>query len=153
MLRTILRLHYRKRLFVDDGFLIFAVLVASASLGVYFKFMDSLYLTATVENGRIPQAVSVEAMKSAGLDLHKFASVYIELTWTCTFAVKLSFLAFFKSLISRVPSMELVWRCVVGMTIISWVVVLVVSMLACPHFDERACMLYIRYPSAILTVR
>lgn len=139
--RTILRLCYQKRLAIDDGFLILATIIASISLGLYVNFMDSMYLIEAVTEGQLPLGTTLQTIKSEGLRLHKLSDIFLVLTWSTIFAVKFSFLFFFKALIKRVQSMEVFWRSIVAFTTITWMAGCAASIVGCPYFDERSCKL------------
>ena len=137
--RTSLRTHYYRRLFIDDGFLLFAAFLACVCIGLYMNFVESMYLLQASIEDRAPN-VSASDIEMATLQFHLLGNVFIGLSWTVVIAVKYSFLFFFKMLIRRVRAMEIYWRCVVVMTTVSWVAGWVGTFASCPYFDDRACM-------------
>lgn len=118
--RTVIRLHYQKRLFLDDIFLLAAVLCLCGSMVILLYFCTLLYL---VENLVIRNSLSnpsPEIVKQTH-QYHIVASIYYSFTWTSIFVVKFGFLLFFRNLLLRVQAMMLYWRVVVGITVIVWV--------------------------------
>ena len=138
LIRSVLRLHYHKRLSVDDAFLIFAVALACTSMGLYIQFMDGMYLGEATAMGRIPEDATLAKIEELTLRFHVLNDVFLVLTWTSIFAVKFSFLFFFRSLIDRIRSMEVLWRYVTAVTFLSWVVCVIDSIVSCPYFDLRS---------------
>ena len=102
--------------------------------------MDSLYLVEAITEGQIPSGVDLLTIESEGIRMHKLSVVFLVLGWTAVFAVKFSFLFFFRALTSRVRHMEFLWRGVVAMTIIAWLACCITSVTGCPYFDERGSM-------------
>lgn len=136
--RTALRLRYYKRLFVDDGFLILALILTSASVGVYVHLLDGMYISESVSQGKIPLDVSLLSIEKAALRFHVLSDVFVVLTWTSIIAVKFSVLFFFKTLIFRIRYMEMLWRYVTVATLLSWIGWCISSILGCPYFDLRS---------------
>lgn len=100
-----------------------------------------MYLLEAVTEGHIPPGVTFLIIKTEALQFHKLNDVFLVLTWTATCAVKLSFMFFFKALITRVRSMEVLWRGVTGAVVITWMGGCAASIVGCPYFDERSCEL------------
>ena len=111
------------------------------ALGLYVQFMDSMYLLEAIIEGQNLPGVTFQIFESEGLRFHRLSDVCLVLTWTATFAVKFSFLFFFKALISRVRFMGVLWRGIVGLTTITWMAGCVASIVGCPYFDDRSCEL------------
>ena len=139
--RTVLRIYFHKRLHIDDGFLLFSVLLASACIGLYVNFVDSMYMLQASVEGRVPQSIPLSEIDTATLRFHLLSDVFIVLSWTATIAIKYSFLFFFKMLIRRLRAMEIYWHCVIIVTTITWVAGFVGTIASCPYFDDRACMI------------
>lgn len=132
---------FQKRLFVDDGFLLLALILLITSMALYFSFMDSLYMIeAIIFQGQIPSELSFAAIEQTVSRAHVLETTALELSWTSIFAVKFSFLFFFKTLVSRIRPMTILWRIVVGVTAVAWVAGCLCVVMECPYFDERMCM-------------
>jgi len=110
-------------------------------MGLYLSFMDSLYMIeAIIFQGQIPSDLSFAAIAQTVSRAHVLETIALELSWTSIFAVKLSFLFFFKTLVNRIRPMTILWRVVVGVTAVAWAVGCVCVVMECPYFDDRLCM-------------
>ena len=78
-------------------------------------------LQASIED-RVPKSVTQSEINTGTLRFHLLSDVYIALSWTMLFAVKFSFMFFFRMLISRFRAMELYWRCLIGVMTFTWLV-------------------------------
>lgn len=108
-------------------------------------FTPSLYLIEAFVNGS-PAAVSPEEMAQMELQLErplfkylKLSDSYYVMTWTSIFAVKFSFLFFFRVLIRRVRAVTLYWQVVSVVTVLVWVYCIAGAFIICPYFDYKAC--------------
>ena len=137
--RVIIRLRLRKLSWLDDGFLLFAVVLMTTCLGLLFTFIDDLYFSWAVSNGFIAPQTYTEIVTIAKR-LHIYTTAFIVPAWTGIVAVKFSFLFFFKSLIRRIRYLEIFWWCTVVFTASSWAAGAVAEVFTCPRFDERVCM-------------
>ncbi len=72
--------------------------------------------------------------------LQQMLVAFVIMSWSAIFAVKASFLAFFRVLIVRVRGMMVYWWCVVGVTAIAFALNLAVPFVECPHFNHDVCM-------------
>lgn len=136
--RTFVRWHYRKLAWLDDGFLALAVVLMIVSLGLWFAMMDNLYKTEALIYDPFGSAVQFGDIVEIAIDVQIYSTAYIAITLTGIFAIKFSFLFFFRSLINRLRPMVMYWRVVVGYTAVSWAISLGISFLACPYYDSRA---------------
>lgn len=69
----------------------------------------------------------------------KMVYAYIVLSWTAIFAVKLSFLSFFRTLIERVSGRLITyWKIALVFTIVSGAFNICEVFITCPHFDYSA---------------
>ena len=141
--RTALRLNYQKRLFVDDGFLLLAVASATACMGLYLSITDDLYMIeAIMFQGQLPTNLSFSDIEDTVNKAHILETIALELSWTSIFAVKFSFLFFFKTLVNRIRPMTILWQFVVAATTVAWVVGCLCAIMECPYFgtNEKMCM-------------
>ena len=117
------------------------MLLAAVTFGAYVYMMGFLYPMEAMLEGDIPSGFLSGSVDMAGLRRYdRLCEVFIMLSWTAIFAVKFSFLSFFKPLVRRVRPWELLWRCVVGLTLVTWLgscVLLVVIYLSYP--DRGSC--------------
>ncbi|MCJ1470002.1 hypothetical protein MMC07_008647 [Pseudocyphellaria aurata] len=135
--RTTLRLRYQKRLFIDDAFLLFAEICLGASVGLLYAFADNLFLNEALVTR--PSAVILPPdYTNQRILFQKQSDACLVLTYTSIFAVKFSFLFFFKLIVRRIHSMIVYWWIVVAVTTIAWVVCVIKIFLPCMDFDETS---------------
>ena len=70
--------------------------------------------------------------------LQKLTYAFLAVTWSAIFAVKFSFLAFFKTLVRRLQCITIYWRWVVGITAIVYALSVCDVFIPCPRFDLSA---------------
>ena len=136
--RTFVRWRYRKLSWLDDGFLAFAVVLLVVSLGLWFAMLDNLYKTEALIYDPLGSLVLFNNIVQIAIDVQTYTSVYIAISITGIFAIKFSFLFFFRSLISRLRPMVIYWRIAVAYTALAWAISVAISFVACPYFDSRA---------------
>ena len=70
----------------------------------------------------------------------KLNDAYLVLTYNTIFAVKFSFLFFFRMLINRVRQMKIYWWLVAAATGVVWAYGVIGFFITCPYFDDiRSC--------------
>ena len=139
--RTTIQLRYKKKFSIDDAFLYFAVICLCAAVGLLWSFTEAMYFNqALFLSSATPDFPSnYEALLDfLAHRFHKTSAAYLNLAHTTIFAVKFSFLFFFRLLVRRVPNMIIYWWTIFGIMIVAWAVTLVVDILPCPYFDIRA---------------
>ena len=120
LLRIGIRLHDRRRLFLDDAFLAFALLSLCTATGILWVLIGPTFYYETHEHF---------------IKRSKTGVALVSLTWTTIFATKWSFLSFFRLLIRGVS-----WRLtcffwiVVGISVASWILCVLESFIACRYF-------------------
>ena len=133
-MRTILRIYFHRRLFLDDAFLLFACATLTAALSILYIAIGPLYLVEELGNGGPSPHIHMYQV----LQL-----IHRALVWTAIFSVKFSFLSFFRQIVERVQSLMLHWKIVGMMNIVAYIVACVIfecfSLPACPHTDSAAC--------------
>lgn len=86
----------RRRLYLDDYLVLFAVLLLGAATGVLYHYCDALFLVQAMNTeGLIPTRTEIMPI----LDIMKWTYIYVALIWSCIFAIKLAFLSFFHPLL------------------------------------------------------
>ena len=136
--RTFVRWRYGKLSWLDDGFLAFAVVLLTVSMGLWFAMMDNLYKTEALIYDPLGSILLFNNIVQIAIDVQTYTSVYIAISITGIFAIKFSFLFFFRSLISRLRPLVIYWRVAVTYTALAWAISVGISFLACPYFDSRA---------------
>lgn len=82
--------------------------------------------------------------RAAKLQLILFPS--LALSWTCIYAVKISFLLFFYRLITRLRRWILAWKIIFAITIVFWAFCASSVFMGCPKFTTLACTLAYLFP-------
>lgn len=114
-----IRLHYQKRLFLDDLFLLIAVLCLCGSMIILLRFCTLLYQIESYIKSDSLSSPTPEMLEHAQ-QYHIVASIYHSFAWTTICVVKWSFLLFFRKLLLRVHAMMSYWRIVLGITVMVW---------------------------------
>ena len=109
-------------------------------IGLLVQFLDSMFLLQAHLEDRVPPGTTQEEVDAATLKFHLYSDVFNSLSFTIVFAIKFSFLSFFKQLIRRIRKLEIYWWCVVGVAAVTWIAGFVGIYASCAYFDERACM-------------
>ena len=129
-MRTVLRIYFHRRLFLDDAFLLFACASLTAAISILYIAIGPLYLVQELGNGG----------SSSPTHLYQILPVtHRALVWAAIFSVKFSFMSFFRQLVERVQSLVRHWK-VVGMTnIVACAFCVCFTFMACPHTDSATC--------------
>lgn len=112
-------------------------------MGLYLTITDDLYMIeAIIFQGQLPANLSFSNIEDTVNKAHILETVALELSWTSIFAVKFSFLFFFKTLVNRIRPMTILWQVVVAATTVAWVVGCLCAIMECPYFgaNEKMCM-------------
>ena len=124
LLRIAIRIKFHRRLFADDAFLIFACLTLTALLATVLYYTPNIFFVESTLNGQMQKGSTVA---SAGVDLRavilEFQKAQLlrgSLAWLTIFAVKFSFLTFFRQLTDRLPTFFLYWRVVVFINVLAF---------------------------------
>lgn len=131
--RTVIRVYKFRRVFVDDYFLFIAVASLIASTGILLRNLQPLYYIATVSAGLEP--LSLEYINSS-TDTSNFFDALECLSWTTLFAVKFSFLFFFRNLIKRLRDLEILWWCVLVICVPVAGVWICLPFIECPYVGK-----------------
>ena len=144
--RTTIQLRYKKKFSIDDAFLYFAVICLCAAVGLLWTFTEAMYFNqALFFNSPAPDLPPnyQTLLDFSEHQFHKTSAAYLNLAHTSIFAVKFSFLFFFRVLIRRVQRMITYWWTIFGIIIVAWAVTLVADILPCPYFDIRASKVWL----------
>ena len=104
--RTFVRTYYLRKVSLDDYPFYIAVASLIASLSLILVFANSQYLFSRVAAGVTPPS---RLAQGAGANIVFYAIIGEMLCWLTIFAVKFSFLLYFRALIRRLPRVELWW--------------------------------------------
>ena len=146
--RIIIRLRIQKRLYLDDGFLMFACICLTAATGVLYFGMSTVYMVE--ESSFEPtSAASISPSEESRLLqvialIQRITWSYEALSWGTIFAVKFAFLSFFRPLVDRLPSTHRYWKTVVLLTALVAPISVFDNLIACPKLgiDAREYVLF-----------
>lgn len=131
--RTLLRLRYSRTLSADDYFLLYAVLALGAAGAVTYGIKDLVYLQIYVGLGwEKPSPDLIPRM----LVFEKRIQAASALAWSSLYAVKLSFLFFFRTLIKRARRLKILWWVVLGCVIVGAAASIPLAFVICSNFSD-----------------
>ena len=128
-----IRIYTRRRLFLDDAFLVFGLACLCATTVLFYRKVRIMYMIDVA-----PQYFdiinSADQFQSL-LNASKFLYTIHALMWTTIFAVKFSFLILFWHLILRTSKrLKRYYWAVTGTCVISWMYVICGPFMICPYF-------------------
>ncbi|KAI9831272.1 MAG: hypothetical protein M1826_003711 [Phylliscum demangeonii] len=115
--RFVVRLRLQRRLFLEDIILLFACALLIAGTGLLYKILETLYfmedliLSPQTAFSRLPPAFFQAMVYNQNI-----VWAYLVVSSTTVFAVKFTFLSFFRALVDRQQKMLRYWRVVVVIT-------------------------------------
>ena len=139
--RTTIRLRCNKLQWLDDGFISLAILFMTVSFGVFLGFLNDVYKVESLIYDPYSASNSLSDLIVVAKRVQLYTVVYIITSISGIFAVKFSFLFFFRNILSRIRPLVIYWRCIATFTAIAWAFSIGFSVYGCPYVDERACRL------------
>ena len=127
--RIVLRLRTHRRLFVDDIFLLLACVFLTATTIILYEASSEIYL-----NPNDWMLLQPDVLHRRLARYQRLFFSFIPLSWAVIFAVKFSFLSFFRILVNRLRYMIIYWKTVVVVTVICFCFCASEAVLECPHF-------------------
>ena len=134
-IRLYIRLYVQKHFAVDDGFIVFGVLLLVAAMGMLYHFVDILFLSEALLLGDKDIELSSNVIQDA-LSFQKWATISLIITWVAINTVKASFLSLFRKLVDRIRPLIIYWRFVLAYTIVVGLYGITSYILPCPKFDS-----------------
>ena len=135
LFRFYVRIKFFRRLHIEDPFVLAAWLMNLAYAVVWQENANKLYSVIAVENGQAsmppPQFVSYVENEVYS----QFASYLLWLT--ALWSIKLSFLLFFRNLGNHIRRQMILWYCVLGYTVASYVTCLGMADYKCVETKQR----------------
>lgn len=132
--RVAIRAKLNRKVYVDDGLFFFAVVTLVAGTIMTYLDIPYIYLQQNVQSGaRAPPSDFIRQL----IHSVKIQDAAVVLLSSTIFAVKLSFMVFFRSLIRRLKKLEIWWWCVLFIVVPSSVMLVVSNFITCGYFDER----------------
>ena len=105
-----------------------------ATIGILYKYCDFVFLLhALRSNPSLFSKLDADQIKDLLKIPFAVLHVFFAFTWTTIFAVKLSFLVFFKKLISRVTKIHTYYWFVVIITLLSWLFMVLEQLVLCSY--------------------
>ena len=117
ILRTSIRLYVSRRLFFDDAFVYFALAVLVAMAVMYNYAIPPMFEVVRVTNGQEQPTSTFSEHATLFLKL-QFA--IIVLFWTSLWAVKFSFLMFYRRLFVGLPVLMRCWYAVGAFSLVAY---------------------------------
>jgi hypothetical protein len=144
--RLLIRLRYNRRLFFDDGFAFFALVCLLASCLLISFMAPSMYTTIQMEKFSASLAglgKRRDVLDTVGFYLKlQFSQTIVY--WTCLWAVKASFLAFFKPLTRNLKSHVIAWWFILVITVLAYAACVISYPISCSSFEACECAAFIR---------
>ena len=140
-------MRHSRRLEIDDVFLILAIVTLSAFVGVIYSVRDLMYLTVYLSLGvkdpnyTLDRTFNPQKSFAYYGTMDEAASV---LVWTSIFAIKFSFVFFFRKLTRRVRGIEIWWWVVMVALIPSALICMFLGFIICPTLDCDPASLHFR---------
>ncbi|KAK8129116.1 hypothetical protein PG984_010224 [Apiospora sp. TS-2023a] len=137
--RLAVRILGKRQFLWDDGFVVMAAVTLAAAYGVTWATIDRLYLTEAISRSLV---VPFREEIPEVLELTKWATSFDFLTWTSVYMVKYAFQYFFFTLTrSMQKSITVLYWSTVGITVVSGLYTVLVTIVVCPHFgaDSVKC--------------
>lgn len=135
--RLFIRFRFQNRLFADDYVLLFGCSSLIAAFTLTNVMFEDIYFDMSLILG--PLDLVLQESASAGFEdrILKYQQVSFSsevLCWVTIFAVKMSFLLFFRQLLDRLTDLSKFWKWTVGFVIVSGIFCICSIFISCPHF-------------------
>lgn len=132
--RIVVRLKTSNRLFLDDGFALFAILLLCANGAIITVMLPTMYITISLAKMGKRGEPMVDTFGSLRFFLKmQFAQTFIY--WTCLWSVKASFLAFFKRLTTNLKGHVIAWWIIVTITVLGYAGSVISYLVSCASFE------------------
>ena len=134
------QIRVRRRLQLDDYFLVLGCMCLTAGTVVGYVSLKLLYFSEDlIYNPSYLLSVLFDPNSDiSSRTVQKLLYAYPPLLWTTIFAVKFAYLAFLRQLIDRVERLVIYWRVVVGMTVFSFPICIILSAMICVKLGVEA---------------
>lgn len=129
-----MRWRLRRRLYLDDFFLIFGLACLCGATGIILVSVRNIFLTEAM---LVDQSflLTKEGAFSVANTAPAIINSFLVLTWTAVISVKFSFLALFRPLIQRISwKITFYYWFVVVFTVIAWIYMVSEAFIVCPAF-------------------
>ena len=142
-LRTHTRYQRLHVLFIDDVLFLLSITCLIAGVGMIYSNLPFLYEGFQVDLGRAPPTPEFLSNLPSNQKIQDAAVVLLDSSIWC---IKFVFLAFFRGLVRKLRSLEIWWRCVCVILVLSIPIGAFAVMIACPYtsFDALQSQHYPR---------
>ncbi|KAH8767519.1 hypothetical protein F5883DRAFT_671189 [Diaporthe sp. PMI_573] len=152
--RIVIRIWSRKRIFLDDGFLIVSFASLVASTAIFYERARIIYLVFSfMSNDPVISLIASQEIDDASAQSN-WSFAYITFLWTTIFMVKFCYFAFFHTLLLSMPRLWIryYWTAIV-VTTMSWLYLIVQQLITCPYLGSSAskCVPNLPVSPAVLT--
>ncbi|KAI8945170.1 hypothetical protein F4801DRAFT_569290 [Xylaria longipes] len=156
--RAAIRLRTQKRFALDDYLLFTAAAFLAGTTGLAYYLCDAFYIAMVIKKeGPLAFSQLNPHQVDQVLDAALLQNIFLSLSWTATFFVKFSFLAFFKQMIFKVDRIHYYYWGVVILTVISYLFLLGEAFILCHQWrleslkcqDASKKLLYISFTGLI----
>ena len=139
--RPITRFHYQKRLLADDFVLLLGCLTLIGAFVLINIMFETIYFQMSLVLG--PMELVLEESITPGFEdrILKYRQLAIsseELYWVTVFAVKISFLLFFRQMTNRLKAVMTYWKKVMWFLTFSGIFCFCSIFMFCPHWGVSA---------------
>lgn len=125
--RTVIRYHVSNRLFAEDGCVYFALAILICIAIMYQLIIPIMFEIDLVVKGVLPTA----GFPERATYFLKLQFAIIVLFWTALWAVKFSFLFFYRQLLTRLPDQMRWWKALTLFTILAYLGAWITQLLSC----------------------
>lgn len=131
--RFAIRIKARRRLYIDDAFIAFALVCLCATTALVYRFAELLYGN---EASKLDPTFVITIERILGLTSSlPVIDSFLALAWTTTFSIKFSFLALFRLLIGGTHhKLRTYFWFVVAFTSLTWMFLVSETFILCPYF-------------------
>lgn len=150
--RLVIRFHYQNRLFADDYVLLFGCSSLVAAFTLVNVMFEDIYFEMSLILGPVELVLQESASGDFAnhiLTFQQLASFSGVMCWVIVFAVKMSFLLFFRQLVNRLRALLTYWAVTVGIVVVSGIFCICSFFIGCPHFGVSSSR-YLGVSRAIL---
>ena len=123
-------MHRFRRVHADDYFLFLALAALIGSNALFFASLPGLYFFASASTGQI---LLPKDFFHAATDTAVLVTTAQILAWITIFAVKFSFLFYFRTLVDRLPRLKMLWRVALAVCIPVAITSMCGNWIVCPY--------------------
>lgn len=135
--RVAIRFRYQNRLFADDYVLLFGCSSLIAAFTLIIVMFEDIYFDMSLILGS-PELVLQESATAGFVNrILKYQQLSFStevMCWVTIFAVKMSYLLFFRQMLDRVRALLTYWAVTVGVVVVSGIFCICSIFISCPHF-------------------